>query len=1439
MNISNISGGVYPIYNFLAPNEYLEENLCKDLNDIERKNMLVYYFSYLYPMTPTNKWTDMSVTQLQDYYNNLDFWYVFNSSWGVSPYPVTLGNVVDKWSKNTFYQAGTIIQTSITSFGWDLDNNNNKFYLSSRLNNAPQTDPNFAYTFKGKSISIKSVARDKNYWETVYNKKIEITSWGWNPYPFGIYLQGPFKGSGNFVQLPSKNRLMVGTCHWNIIWQSKADNITNEKIWSEIMNHELSRMNKGFIYINESINCTPYILKKKIDGSIVWEFLTTEGGHFPLLTSYYCFIIGGFGGIGNLWKGNNGDFFNSWSKGFGEWNAGFTYVPIFYEVMDKSGKINLIFPEDQSLPILESIGFPNGRNNSIFWKAFGHMFLDYINQWDINWVKEMWRYPIFYMNNTGPVCNNPSDDFMQAMITGNFKVCENRDPSLSKYSNDPVEWSHVQLKDGSIVKNDGQSGIPVGHIKKYGSAKIFVIRTQMPNVNGDINTEFADFRAITPGNLADGSGDQEMWKTFFKKYCAENMYTVDPFDEENYHNFSGDFEPIFPDTTLNDMSKNWSPQENSCINKTFFDFDPISGKWVSDLAFTGKDKDNKEIAFNQYPGKIEKGTIKLDQPNKNCDINTNYLKPGNMSFTISFKDQKYYSSPTDSFRTGNIGFGGMPGACQTRWCISSKGIAWKFNAPLANRLMLKNGIRLLSDFPIKSYEKPSTSTFKFINMFILISLLMCLVLLSQSNYKLCLLIMTLSIVTVCIYYIYMNMEKKMDKEIEKKRLFVYLSLVYPMIPIKRLKNMTLKTLRKFFCALHLWFKGDNMPSPVDYLGSDLWNEMPPFDLKSSWKNFTTRKMCVVGTPQSINDTDGKIYIGYDKYVNTTKTETSSGILYRGRQLLPKYNGTQQTTFFEPSFNYWIDTYNGHASVNDTNLDAWKNVKYVEVSSQWGPFPDGAYFDWAQGSGVWLKFSKPIVGYSGLDVIRKVGEELYNKLDQKEIFNGIKNIYIQEWQRTGIDNMKVDSNGNFYGFDTGGVYGLYGSIILTKKQKEQLSKIPHQGFWVNNDFYADDTFFSVIDNYSPISYYDSILNKWTDVMPLNQGHVLNYPFPLPFGSEEFIGDSNGNPIINEYALKMPWKYQLFNIAFMVRSFCTDALFLNENALPFDTWNEYVDLIMANVNKPLTKIRSWKDSIDVILTLIQKPIAHPFFSKYNRTLKPTNESFTTDGPIAILTNNDEWSSKKWGEGVGPSIVRIQTGCLDKKMYLQDTIQSGGTKFVETENLPQLFAADLEIDHWMSELSKLAGYDTCARIQHWCGNKSLCYDIEIIAFRIPVPGNLITNKLSSNIYEVWKDAFKSGWLSIRDPFHPGNQVYSDVYKTIYNEETTDKSVLATWNKPAWIGYDPSNSLYGWPCESLDTFFVTQRLSYPPITAEEIGFSNAFPEYNSYIYEHFLKKM
>uniref|UniRef100_A0A6C0CZM8 Uncharacterized protein n=1 Tax=viral metagenome TaxID=1070528 RepID=A0A6C0CZM8_9ZZZZ len=1477
--ISRVNGGVAPIYNFLTSPDYLYEKL---VGDAQIRDMYIYYFRYLYPLVDVDIWKKMSANQLKSYYENLDFWYTFNQSWGVSPMPVLLSydnNILEKWEKNTFYQSGTIVQSSITSWGSGIDNNGNVEWLAARLNNAPQVNASLTYkNTNGNPVTINSVTRDPDYWATVIGKKMEVTSWGWNPYPYGIYSQGPFKGTGNFLEI--SKRAIVGTTHWTIAHACKADNIRDETLWTALFNRELADLNKSQLLMSDTVNVTPMCIIKNKDNSYSWGYLGDNySGWFPLLAAYNYFIIGGFGGIGDKWNGNNGPFWNSWK------NGNYIYAPLFIRNVNDQ----IIFPEDQSIPSTIFSGIPNGRDNTIFWNIFRQMF-NMLKRWDVNWVVERWRYNITWnsytktFGDTSSGVVNTSDDIMMAMVTGNFNILPKNIygiyPELSKFSKDPHIWSHTVLPSGKVIFGESSRGMPTGEIVYTGAGYDFVIRTQMPNVNGDFCSEFADFRVCTPGSLATGVGDQELWKQLLTVYAERYMYTVNPFHYTQYHNFSGIFAPDFPDVTPKKViidDANWKTQENVCVNKTFYDFDVYSGKISTNLAYTGKEQESY-IPLPVYNGGQQNGHIFIDTLS-NCndtDPTLNVIPHPNQGYqnslggnikcnntnsnnqmTVGLNGQIYYPFATDNFNTGVVGYQGDGiraniGSSQTRWGINSRGISWKFQAPLANRLILKSGLRNLDIFPIKNVDLnkkcriyPNKSL-----IIILLVLLISLVILQYKynviGYKNGRMFNLIAGILIASFIIILVVEHVKDNSEKLNKLRTYLILVYPMSK-DRWMQMPLPKLEKFFCSLHHWYKGKGLPSPVDYLNTNIWHNAPPFGVNSKWRDFTTRKNCILAYPQAYSEIDGQLEIGHDWKVSTNYSETPSGILFRGRQILSRAANIQKSTFMEPSYNFYIDTFNSMASVNDTDLDSWKNVQYVEVSSQWGPFPDGIYFDWAQGTGVWLDLKHHLVGYNGLDVCRRAGDEVLDLISKGDIDaqNNFKLLWQNEWVLSGLDNMKVDPKGVIYDqtSDLDSQSGWYGTIICTKNQYNQIENAyingGKKGSW-NSDIRlcADGDLYKRIAAYIDMQYYNVTTGTWQKTMPTIGGYIENYPFPLPFGNDLFIGDSNGLVNVNDYGIKMPWKYQLFNMANMTRVFAINALFLNEFAISEAEITRkradynYVDILKANSCKPLKTPRTWEQAIDIIIDLLQKPIAHPFFSIYTRTISADSKGYVyLDGPVTVLLNPVEWNDK-----LPPTLQRIQTGTLDKKVYLQDITQNKGVVLSTGIDLPQLFAADLEIDHWMAILSKIAGYDSVVRIQHWCGNKNLAYDIEIINISDPIFGNLLTNKLYTNIYEVWKTSINTRF-SIRDPFYNSNTVYPDVYKNIDKLSQKDKSETAIWVKPPWIGYNPETNLYGWPVQDYGEYMVNQRLNYCPVSAEQVGFSNSYPEYNEYIMHHFTK--
>ena len=123
--ISPVKGPTNPIYP-IAPTELLEPNIAK-LTDIKQKNLFVFYFESLYPLTKSSKkWRKMSLEKLQNYYDNLQFWYIFNTAWTSSPMPITLSDKVYKnWAEKYILSSKyRIIQSAITSWGLAWRNNN-------------------------------------------------------------------------------------------------------------------------------------------------------------------------------------------------------------------------------------------------------------------------------------------------------------------------------------------------------------------------------------------------------------------------------------------------------------------------------------------------------------------------------------------------------------------------------------------------------------------------------------------------------------------------------------------------------------------------------------------------------------------------------------------------------------------------------------------------------------------------------------------------------------------------------------------------------------------------------------------------------------------------------------------------------------------------------------------------------------------------------------------------------------------------------------------------------------------------------------------------------------------------------------------------------------------------------------------------------------------
>lgn len=1508
--------GDLPIYP-TAPVELLQPDISTSV-DIDKKALLVYYFETLYPLTRSSgKWRHMSVEKLQDYYDSLQFWYIFNTSWTASPMPVTLSDKVYKnWEKCTFFQAGTVVQSAITSWG-----------LGWRGNNGPQNNVQSSLTYidkNGNQNTITSVTTDKEYWDIACGDKMEVTSWGWNPYPFGIYAQGPFHGTGNFLQIPEQGigGTIVGTSHWDIILKCKADTASNRDVWTCILNHEIhdTNINRGEVppkvYSKEGREVTPFlIIYDQRNDTWKWQFMSEQyqSGYTPLLIAYFLWYVGGFGGIGG-----NKVWGSKW------YNKNYRCTPVYF--INNDG--NIVFPTDQSIPI--SAGLPGGftRSSDEFWGYFENFFA-LIQAWDTDWNVQKWRHPVLYTqykyNNNdyyaptvGPSVSNPSDSLMMAFVTGNFQIVKwsawlssgnttlsNElgaiDPSLSKFSDDPALWSHYQDSNGTILdtKTGTEDGFPIGVMTHKGSGYNFVIRTQMPNVNYDICSEFADFRVTTPGQLATGVGDQNMWVKMFTIYAENYMFTADPDNTDIHHSFTDDFAIKLPDTKLRTSDpkiQDWKIGYNSAIGKTFFNFDVLSGMWVTDPYITGINSDNKVVLMNQSVGKApsEQATVYVyGQDTNNC-INTlesSLVPPAanktaiqsisggaitnskyssgtacqsiphtnwGQSITNAPANTKYWPSPGDSFAKGVVGFqadgtNAQLGSSQTRWIMSSKGIGWDYSAPLSNRLLLLRGARNL-------YNTGNINTLLVVGATLLVIVTIAAIILyfkriallnnltKVQRYAIFSALIVSGIIGIVLLITAMVKKKDLrnylSSEIvndESHRLRTYLALVYPMVPVSRWKSMSLEELRIFFCSLHWWYKGEGLPSPIDYLNTKYWNDTVPFGKGSSWKKFCLRKNCVVNvSPPAYNETDGKICIGYDKdIVSTTQNESPSAIIWNGRQLQSLGAQTQQTTFFHPSNNYHIDTYNNFPTVNDTGLEEWQKVKYVEVSSQWGPFPDGIYYDWAPGTGVWLSLEKHAVGYNGLDLVRRMGTEAI----QKNI--NLTPIYQEAWQKTGLSSMVLANDNsisipNIYWPDYYAGFGWYGTVIMTTSQNEQINNVAVRvkGNWMNSDKTqcADGSLFSKIAKFVTPHYLvegDKGEWSWSNSKPNEDDYVENYPLPLPYFTT-FKSNGNGLPQVNPRALRMPWKYQLFNICRMMRGFCIDLLFLDDGAVDTSTYKglEYVDWLKANQKKPLRSARSWETAIDTCNKLLSSPQVHPLFLIYPRL------AGRGDGPKLILSVEDEQDLTLEG---------IQFGALDTDKFIQTVDKNNGATYTGQNSIPQASSANLEIDHWLPMLGRPMGYKSCVRIQHWCGNKSLSLDIEIINISQQISGNLISNMPTDSMYEVWKKGGKER-LSVRDPFADDSHVYSNdgpIHDIRQKYLPKSPRYEATeWTAPPWVQYFPDanmyngeSNVYGWPAENLSNFMATNRLSYCPANAQQVTLSGSYPEYNKTIFENMVK--
>ena len=252
-------------------------------------------------------------------------------------------------------------------------------------------------------------------------------------------------------------------------------------------------------------------------------------------------------------------------------------------------------------------------------------------------------------------------------------------------------------------------------------------------------------------------------------------------------------------------------------------------------------------------------------------------------------------------------------------------------------------------------------------------------------------------------------------------------------------------------------------------------------------------------------------------------------------------------------------------------------------------------------------------------------------------------------------------------------------------------------------------------------------------------------------------------------------------------------------------------------------------------MSSPNAHPIFLIYPRIY--TSDGTGGDGPKLVLSNPSS----------DLDLLTIQVGALDTDKYAQTVDARKGVIYTGQSGLPQAASANLEIDHWLPMLGLPLGYNTCLRIQHWCGNKSLSLDIEIINIGQAIKGNLISSMPTDNMYEVWTKMAKDS-LSVRDPFDDDSHVYSndgpvhEIRQKYISESPNSEG--AKWTPPPWIEYTPNadmqsglSNIYGWPPEQVGNWMATNRLSYCPINAQQVTLSGSYPEYNKIIFENMVK--
>ena len=121
------------------------------------------------------------------------------------------------------------------------------------------------------------------------------------------------------------------------------------------------------------------------------------------------------------------------------------------------------------------------------------------------------------------------------------------------------------------------------------------------------------------------------------------------------------------------------------------------------------------------------------------------------------------------------------------------------------------------------------------------------------------------------------------------------------------------------------------------------------------------------------------------------------------------------------------------------------------------------------------------------------------------------------------------------------------------------------------------------------------------------------------------------------------------------------------------------------------------------------------------------------------------------------------------------------------------------------------------------------------------------TENLYEVWKKGGEER-LSVRDPFANDSHVYFED-GPIHNIRqkylpSSSNSQSAKWTAPPWVQYYPNqdmskniSNIYGWPCENLNNFMTSNRLSYCPVNSQQVALSGSYPEYNEILFDTMVK--